>query len=110
MSPIKTFPGPPCTATGDPGAFLNSGCCAAFEGALPEGQELNNDVHDAITNRINRPTLAGMLITELIARLLSVSELRRFGVAISSGKFCFVVKFGSLCLESFRKFAMLRPD
>jgi hypothetical protein len=68
---------------------VNSGCCDAFEGALPEGQEMNNDVHDAITNRINRPTLAGILMTELIARLLSLSELRRFGVGISSGKILF---------------------
>src|SRR5262249_45520621 len=84
ISPIKTFPGPPCTATGDPGALTNNGCCDAFAGTSPEGQEINNDVHDAASNRIHRLTLAGILTTKLIARLLSVFLLRRVTALNSS--------------------------
>src|SRR5829696_5071188 len=53
MSPIKMLPGPPWTDTGEPGALANNDCCDAFEGVLPEGQE--NDIHDAASNKLNRP-------------------------------------------------------
>ena len=67
--------GPLCTATGEPGALVNNGCCDAFEGALPEGQE-TNEVENAATNKVNRATIAGILITEVNATLLSVSGFK----------------------------------
>jgi hypothetical protein len=76
MSPITALPGPPWTDTGDPGAFTNNDCCGAFEGALPEGHEMNNDVHEAVSNRLNRPArqiVAGIFIAEVTTRLLSYS-------------------------------------
>jgi len=89
MSPIKTLPGPPWTDTGEPGALANNDCCDAFEGVLPEGQEIKNEVQDAASNKDNRPNrliVAGILATEVNASLLSVSVLRRFGVTVSSIK------------------------
>jgi hypothetical protein len=74
MSPIQTLPGPPWTDTGDPGALANNDSCDAFEGALPEGHEVNNEVHDAASNKLNCATwliVAGIFTTEVIARLLS---------------------------------------
>jgi hypothetical protein len=68
MSPIKTFPGPPGTDTGDPGAFTNNGCCDALEGMLPDGHEIKN----AASNN----GIAGILITEAITCLLSVSGVK----------------------------------
>jgi hypothetical protein len=54
ISPIKTFPGPPGTATGEPGALTNNGCCNAFEGTLGKGQEIKNDIEEAASNNANR--------------------------------------------------------
>ena len=71
-SPIKTLPGPPWTATGEPGALVNTDCGEALEGALPEGHEIKYD--DAIINKLKRPKrliVTGILITEVIASLLS---------------------------------------
>jgi hypothetical protein len=89
MSPIKMLLGPPWTATGEPGAFVNHDSCDAFEGVLPEGQDVKNEIQDAASNKLNsanRLIVAGILITENNATLLSVSYLRRFGVTVSSGK------------------------
>lgn len=70
--------GPPSTDTGEPGALVNNDCCAAcceaFEGVLRGGQEIKNEVKDAASNKVNRPTrqiAAGILIAEVNARLLS---------------------------------------
>jgi hypothetical protein len=41
---------------GEPGALANNGCCDAFEGMLPEGQETKNELHDIARNKVNRPT------------------------------------------------------
>ena len=49
---------------GEPGALVNNDCCNAFEGALPPGQEMNNEVQDAASNTVNRPNrliVAGIL-------------------------------------------------
>jgi len=89
MSPIKTLPGPPWTDTGEPGAFVNNDCCDPFEGAVPEGQELKKELQETASNKVNRATrliAAGILTTDVIARLLSFSGLRRFGVAVSSSE------------------------
>jgi hypothetical protein len=93
MSPIKMLLGPPWTDTGEPGALANNdcsdACCEAFEGVLPGGQEMKNEVQDAVSNKVNRatrPIAAGILTTEVNAMLLSVSVLRRFGVVLSSSE------------------------
>jgi hypothetical protein len=69
ISPIRTVPGPPWTDTGEPGAFTNNDCCGAFEGAFPAGQEIKNDVQNAISSdRANRPKpliVAGICGAEL---------------------------------------------
>ena len=40
---------------GEPGALVNDDCCDAFEGVLPEGQEMKNEVQEAASNKLNRP-------------------------------------------------------
>jgi hypothetical protein len=68
------LPGPPWTATGEPGALVNNDCSDAFEGVLGEGQEIKNEVQDAISNKVNRPKrliVVDILITEVNAFLLS---------------------------------------
>ena len=74
--------GPPRTDTGEPGALANNDCGDVFEGVLPEGQEIKNEVEDAASNKVNLATrliVAGILITEVNASLLSscVETLRR---------------------------------
>jgi hypothetical protein len=54
--------------------LANNGCCAALEGVLPEGQETENGIQDAASNKVNRAKwliVAGILVTEVNARLLS---------------------------------------
>ena len=82
--------GPPCTDTGEPGAFANhdcvDACCDALEGVLPEGQE--KKINDAAINSVNcaiRLTVAAILTKGLNGILLR-SILRRFGVTVSSLK------------------------
>jgi hypothetical protein len=85
MSPIKTLPGPPWNATGDP--VVNNDCSDASDGVLPEGHEINNELHDAATIKANRPSqlIVGIVITE-VTLVSFLSVLRRFGVTVSSSK------------------------
>ena len=73
------LPGPPATDTGEPGALVNNdccdACCEAFEWVLRGGHEIKNEVKDAVINKVSRATrliVAGILIAEVNARLLSV--------------------------------------
>lgn len=64
--------GPPWTDTGEPGALANNDC-DALEGVLPEGQE--KKTNDAAIKSVNCPApmiAAGILTTEINARLLPV--------------------------------------
>jgi hypothetical protein len=84
ISPIKTPLGALGTATGDPWALTNNGCCDAFDGV----HEIKYDAHDAANNNVNTPNwliLLRILRTELTTRLLSPSYLRRSGITVSSG-------------------------
>ena len=83
--------GPPCTATGEPGALANNACCGEFEGVLPEGQETKNEVQDAVSNKVNRA-----------ARLIAVGIL---AIEINALSFRLIVKtlrghsfFHKICL------------
>jgi hypothetical protein len=61
--------------------LANSGCCEAFEGASPGGHDIKIEV------AINTPNRAMLLIVASIFNgFLSGSNLRRSGVAVSSGK------------------------
>jgi hypothetical protein len=55
MSPIRTLLGAHGRNTGEPCAAVKNDCCDAFEGVLPEGQEMKKEIEDAASNRANGP-------------------------------------------------------
>ena len=64
---------------------MNNGCCDTLDGVSREGQDIKNEVHDAASNKPNRPKrliVAGILIIEVNA--FSFRFIRRFGVMVSS--------------------------